>query len=232
MTPLRENVFESIFNIAARRVSHVFIVNSVSPNLITLVSALLGIIGCWFLLSETLTTVLIGALLVYLYAVLDLVDGDVARALSRTSTLGGFIDTSFDKLIEFLLFLVLILIGLREDYNATYVLLIIISYFLFSFSQFIMVYSRLASQRASTLPTKIKNKPTQPPLKKSKLKDILVVLTTQLTFGHSSAVFVIPIMALVIPNLFLGGALVTLTLFTTLIVMISGLRLHIKIDDT
>ena len=55
------------------------------------------------LINNQHSYLIISAILIQLYAILDLVDGDIARIKNLQSTYGMWLDIFFDKLIDFLL---------------------------------------------------------------------------------------------------------------------------------
>lgn len=102
-SPKRQNIFEKIYSTFGRAATPVFLRLGISPNAITLLSGIMGSIGAVCLLWDSLT--LPGLVLIQLYAILDLVDGDVARARNMRSIFGHWMDTFFDKLNESLIIL-------------------------------------------------------------------------------------------------------------------------------
>ncbi len=75
-----------------------------SANLITGVGFLIGCAGCFFIASGNYLLMIIGALLVNLWALLDYTDGQVARCNNSSSNYGRFLDMLADEGIAALLF--------------------------------------------------------------------------------------------------------------------------------
>ena len=66
----------------------------VTPNQVTVLSCIVGMIGCSFLAIGNHTTIVIGGLLLLIYVLLDCVDGAIARVTTTTTKYGQFIDVS------------------------------------------------------------------------------------------------------------------------------------------
>jgi phosphatidylglycerophosphate synthase len=77
-----------------------FIANrtSITPNVITFASLLLGLACAGAFLLHTWTWLLIGALLYHLSFTLDCMDGKVARLKGNGSAIGGLLDYIFDRI--------------------------------------------------------------------------------------------------------------------------------------
>jgi phosphatidylglycerophosphate synthase len=77
-----------------------FIANrtSITPNVITVASLLLGLASAGAFLLHTWTWLLIGALLYHLSFTLDCMDGKVARLKGNGSAIGGLLDYIFDRI--------------------------------------------------------------------------------------------------------------------------------------
>ena len=102
--PPRSTLFEAFHSYLARQ----FFLEpclkfGFTPNFITIFSGILGILGA---LSITIGQPLLECLLINLYAVFDLVDGDIARRRNLKTNFGYWLDIFFDKLIDFYLLFV------------------------------------------------------------------------------------------------------------------------------
>lgn len=73
-----------------------------SPNLITVISLLVGLGAAACFALGYRWPVVIGAVLLQLSLIIDCVDGEVARATSKFSTLGAWLDASTDRVKEYL----------------------------------------------------------------------------------------------------------------------------------
>ncbi len=73
-----------------------------NPNLISIVSALTGIIGSIFFYMNF---PFLGGIFVQIASIIDGSDGEVARANGRTSFFGGFFDSVIDRYVDVSIFL-------------------------------------------------------------------------------------------------------------------------------
>ena len=93
----------------------------ITPNQVTSFMILLGCFAC--LLFININYWILGALLLNVYAILDHVDGDLARAKKMTSEKGHFLDRVSHTLMRGLLPLAMS-IGLWRHYGEAYILII------------------------------------------------------------------------------------------------------------
>ena len=120
-SPTRDNFFESMYSKIAWTFTPSLMI--FTPNQITLVSGILGLLGCFFLFfNNSYFYLLTGAILIQLYALLDLVDGNIARQKKMQSNCGMWLDVFFDKLIDFMLILIVSL-GVYFHTQEYYVLI-------------------------------------------------------------------------------------------------------------
>jgi len=84
-----------------RYLSKILIRAPFSPNQVSIVSTLIGILSGWFFASGYFIS---GALLLQLSAVIDCVDGDLARVLYKESRLGKWLDLVGDQLVHVAVF--------------------------------------------------------------------------------------------------------------------------------
>ncbi|MDA9651246.1 CDP-alcohol phosphatidyltransferase family protein [Pelagibacteraceae bacterium] len=137
--PTRNNIVEDLYSKLAKLITPYFLKTSLTPNYITIISGIFGVVGSLMLISNQHFYLIISAILIQLYAILDLVDGDVARIKNLQSTFGMWLDIFFDKLIDFLLIFSLTL-GIFFETNEVIYLIIGISLMgVVFFNQFIMV---------------------------------------------------------------------------------------------
>jgi 1L-myo-inositol 1-phosphate cytidylyltransferase / CDP-L-myo-inositol myo-inositolphosphotransferase len=80
-----------------RYLSKILIRAPFSPNQVSIVSTLVGILSGWFFASGYFIS---GALLLQLSAIIDCVDGDLARVLYKESRLGKWLDLVGDQLVH------------------------------------------------------------------------------------------------------------------------------------
>ena len=72
-----------------------------SPNLITMVSFIIGLLAAVSFAAGNRWLLVLGAILLQVSLVIDCVDGEVARATRRFSTLGAWLDASTDRVKEY-----------------------------------------------------------------------------------------------------------------------------------
>ncbi len=72
-----------------------------SPNTITVISFLVGLAAALAFATGSWPWIVVGALLLQVSLVIDCVDGEVARASRRFSSLGAWLDASTDRVKEF-----------------------------------------------------------------------------------------------------------------------------------
>ena len=84
-----------------RPLSKLLVHTLISPNQVSIVSALIGIASAWFFARGNFVT---GALVFQLCAIVDCVDGDLARALFKQSRLGKWLDLGGDQVVHFSVF--------------------------------------------------------------------------------------------------------------------------------
>jgi archaetidylinositol phosphate synthase len=71
------------------------------PNVMTLISLVLGLTACGFFLWGDKTSLIIGAVILYVSYVLDWCDGQLARFTGKMSPFGGWLDQICDRIKEF-----------------------------------------------------------------------------------------------------------------------------------
>ena len=137
--PTRNNIVEDLYSKFANLITPYFLKTNLTPNHITIISGIFGVIGSLMLISTQHYYLIISAILIQLYAILDLVDGDVARIKNLQSAFGMWLDIFFDKLIDFLIILSLTL-GIFFDTNEVIYLIIGVALMgIVFFNQFTMV---------------------------------------------------------------------------------------------
>ena len=92
-------------------VARVFIALHLTPNMLTLIGFGISIIGAVVVASQAW---LVGAFIVLFGAVFDLFDGALARATGKTSKLGAFLDSVFDRAGEAIVYLGIAVAFLRN----------------------------------------------------------------------------------------------------------------------
>ena len=100
-----DGVVDTYFNRPLGRfLSKILIHTPVTPNQVTVVSALIGLVSAWFFAQGNYTAGIIGALLLHLSALVDCVDGDIARVVFKDSPIGKWLDLGLDQVVHVAVF--------------------------------------------------------------------------------------------------------------------------------
>lgn len=97
-----------------------------SPNAITVISFVIGIAAALSFAGGSRGWLIVGALLLQLSLVIDCVDGEVARATSRFSAVGAWLDASTDRVKEYAAYAGLAAGAAREGLDAWWIALALI----------------------------------------------------------------------------------------------------------
>ena len=81
-----------------------------NPNLISIISALFGIIGSLLFIKNF---PLLGGIFIQISSIVDGSDGEVARTNGRTSFFGGFVDSVMDRYVDVFIIVGLTIYSLR-----------------------------------------------------------------------------------------------------------------------
>jgi len=98
-----------------------FLHTTITANQVTILSAIIGVIGSFFFLASDPIYWIIGFLFLQLFRLLDVVDGEVARSRGTESEFGEYLDTLLHPIIDFFIFSC-IAFGLYFIYNNLFVL--------------------------------------------------------------------------------------------------------------
>lgn len=88
-----------------RPFSKILVGTPVTPNQVTWVAVLIGVLGAGFLSQPARWPTLLGAGLFQLSAIIDCIDGDLARVGLRESRLGKWLDITADQAVHIAVFL-------------------------------------------------------------------------------------------------------------------------------
>jgi len=102
------------------RITKYLVMTRITPNHITILSFIMGILAALCFAARDYTYLLVGAVLFLLSAILDLVDGEVARVKSLQSLIGAWLDPVLDMVKTGMLFLG-IAFRFRTDTNQVFV---------------------------------------------------------------------------------------------------------------
>lgn len=84
-----------------RILSKVLVRTPISPNAVSILSIGIGVASAWFF---TTGEFVLGAVILQLSAIIDCVDGDLARALFKQSRVGKWLDLAGDQIVHFSVF--------------------------------------------------------------------------------------------------------------------------------
>jgi phosphatidylglycerophosphate synthase len=102
LTSTADGLVDRFFNRPlGRPLSKLLIHTPISPNQVSVVSILIGVASAWFFARGFFIT---GALVFQLCAIIDCVDGDLARVLFKQSRLGKWLDLGGDQVVHFSVF--------------------------------------------------------------------------------------------------------------------------------
>jgi phosphatidylglycerophosphate synthase len=87
-----------------RWLSKILVHTSVSPNQVSVASTLLGLMSAWLFAQGNDRAALSGAILLQVSAIVDCVDGDLARVLFKESRLGKWLDIGGDQVVHISVF--------------------------------------------------------------------------------------------------------------------------------
>jgi phosphatidylglycerophosphate synthase len=136
---MRENFFEGLYSLISGKISPFFIRTSLTPNQVTVISGVFGVVGAYMLVIDEHLYLFIASVFIQVYTILDLVDGDIAREKEMQSYFGMWMDIFFDKLIDFLIIIFLSIgVFINTDNPLFLIYGIALMGFIFSI-QFIMV---------------------------------------------------------------------------------------------
>jgi phosphatidylglycerophosphate synthase len=98
LTSSADGLVDRFFNRPlGRPLSKLLVRTAISPNQVSIISILVGLASAWFFARASF---LVGALVFQLCAILDCVDGDLARALFKQSRLGKWLDLGGDQIVH------------------------------------------------------------------------------------------------------------------------------------
>jgi phosphatidylglycerophosphate synthase len=105
LTSSSDGTVDRYFNRPVGRVFSKMLVHTpISPNQVSVVATILGLISAWLFSRGHGEQAFWGALLLQFSAVIDCVDGDLARVMYKESTLGKWLDIGGDQVVHLGLF--------------------------------------------------------------------------------------------------------------------------------
>lgn len=130
---------------------------SVSPNIITIIVSLLGVLSAMIYLVDQ---PIIAGIMVQIVSILDGVDGEIARLLNRRTKIGGFLDSTLDRLVDILIIMCFSIFTwrvVREEISTE--MFIIILVFALSGCLFVSYFHARAEATFNMHPIKMGAKP-------------------------------------------------------------------------
>ena len=102
LTSSSDGLVDRFFNRpVGRLLSKVLVHTPVSPNQVSIASILIGVASGWFFGAGQF---LFGAIVLQISAIVDCIDGDLARALFKQSFVGKWLDLAGDQVVHFAVF--------------------------------------------------------------------------------------------------------------------------------
>ena len=103
--PQRKNIIEALYNWISKPLSRIIVKTSLTPNQITIISGIFGIIGAHLLTCHSTTNLIYAAVFIQLFTILDLVDGDIARVQENSTFFGRILDGWMDMHLQACIYL-------------------------------------------------------------------------------------------------------------------------------
>ena len=101
LTSSSDGIVDKVFNRpCGRPLSKLLVWTPVTPNVISVTSIIIGVISAVFFAFGAYQSMVIGALLLQLSAIIDCVDGDVARVVFKETAIGKWIDLAGDQIVH------------------------------------------------------------------------------------------------------------------------------------
>lgn len=120
LTSSADGLVDKVFNRpCGRPLSKALVHTPITPNMVSVVSIVTGVIAALFFAAGDPRSVIIGAVLFQLSAIIDCVDGDIARAVFKESPLGKWLDLAGDQVVHVSVF-ACIAIGLIRTEQTAY----------------------------------------------------------------------------------------------------------------
>ena len=218
--PKRENIFEAFYNVLSIPFTKLFLKTKLTPNSITIISGLFGLCACYLIAQNSNETRIVAFLFIQLFALLDLVDGDIARSRGLTSNFGHWLDIFFDKLVEVLLISAFVYASFQKSENILSLLLGsgIITFHLLI--QYLMIINQLYFQKSkkNTSDNILSNSRINKKITTSVAINIFRFFEMHLTLKHSTLLFVLSVFVILNQHL-IGLYTLLLISFYTLLLM-------------
>jgi phosphatidylglycerophosphate synthase len=127
----------SYFDNIGRRIGFAFSKLPLSPNHWTILGLLLVLVMFYFLINQNF---LFAAIIFAIAALIDMIDGAVARETKKVTKMGGYLDSIIDRVIEFI-----IILGIFLNNYPDFIMPIRIWLLFLFFGSFMSTYTRAAA---------------------------------------------------------------------------------------
>jgi phosphatidylglycerophosphate synthase len=199
----KADLIKALYKYISKKIAPIFIRLNISPNTITVISGLFGVLGAVFLISNTTALIKLSPLLLQLYIILDFVDGVVARRTKRMSSFGVWLDIFFDKANDFLIILCLsisIYYSMEEPFYLILGMVLMGSIFFTQFL-FLLNYTILKELPVEDDLVGGSNSEAQVDIQNSisygsELLKIIKVVLSQMSMNHSKFILMVSIIVL------------------------------------
>lgn len=121
--PTYTNYMAMFFSNLSLRISYLLIRTSVTPNQVTLLSTIIGLIGAATILSANYWFRILGIIIWFVGYILDFCDGEIARYRSMQSEFGHWFDEVTDRVKDVGLYTAITLLTARESGSMIAILL-------------------------------------------------------------------------------------------------------------
>ncbi len=120
LTSSADGLVDKFFNRpCGRPLSKLLIHTPITPNMVSVTSIVTGVIAALFFAQGDSRSIIIGAILFQISAIIDCVDGDIARSVFKESPLGKWLDLAGDQVVHVSVF-ACIAIGLIRTEQTAY----------------------------------------------------------------------------------------------------------------
>ena len=82
------------------RISKLLLKTGITPNQISIISTVIGLVGASFFFSGEYFYLILGGILIHIHSIVDGCDGEVARLKLRQTKYGGWLDSVLDRYVD------------------------------------------------------------------------------------------------------------------------------------
>ena len=224
--PKRTNIFEYLINIPTKQFTKLILRTDFTPNQITLVGGVFALLGIIFYQDNRF----ISTILVVLYMIFDLVDGDIARQKKMFSKLGWWGDKMVDRVVESAL-LISFYISFDGDTKNQFLILFVFAYTFISQFSMEAINQVVRGNKEKNSNNIENNQPRYQNKINLRIKKILLVFTNNFTLAHHSLLFLLTIGTLIISKEFILFLLLFMSIFSFITLTICHFYIANKYDN-